>query len=169
MENSTGFTTLEATPLDRTCFASEQERLDAFSRALRVPVQAGQNIKGDQGPEGPRGPAGPKGSKGDRGSTGPEGPTGAPGGVENFVELDDCPTNYVGKSLYDVRVNAGETGLEFVFPQLRPYTVATLPTGAIGWVAYVTDATAPTFNATLTGGGAIKIPVFHNGTAWVSF
>jgi len=48
------------------------------------------------------------------------------------------------------------------------YTVATLPVGTIGQRAYVTDATASTFLATLTGGGAIKTPVFHNGTAWVA-
>jgi len=50
------------------------------------------------------------------------------------------------------------------------YTVATLPTaGTIGRIAYVTDALAPTYLGVLTGGGAIKTPVFDNGTAWVSF
>jgi len=34
--------------------------------------------------------------------------------------------------------------------------------------AYVTDALAPIYLGTLTGGGAIKCPVFYNGTAWVS-
>lgn len=48
------------------------------------------------------------------------------------------------------------------------YTVATLPTGAEGMRAHVTDATAPTFLAALTGGGAVKCPVFHNGSAWVA-
>jgi hypothetical protein len=48
------------------------------------------------------------------------------------------------------------------------YTVATLPAGAFGDNAYVTDATAPTYLGALTGGGAIKCKVFHNGTAWVS-
>lgn len=48
------------------------------------------------------------------------------------------------------------------------YTVATLPTGVIGMLAYVTDALGPTYLGTLTGGGAVKVPVFHNGTAWVS-
>ena len=50
----------------------------------------------------------------------------------------------------------------------KPYTVATLPTGALNDRAYVTDATAPTYLGTLTGGGAIVCPVWHNGTAWVS-
>lgn len=48
------------------------------------------------------------------------------------------------------------------------YTVATLPVGAVGMRAYVTDATAPAYNAALTGGGAVRVPVFYNGTAWVS-
>ena len=48
------------------------------------------------------------------------------------------------------------------------YTVATLPTGVVGMRAYVTDALAPIYLGTLTGGGAIKCPVFYNGTAWVS-
>jgi hypothetical protein len=35
-------------------------------------------------------------------------------------------------------------------------------------MAAVTDATSPTYNATLTGGGAVHIPVFCNGTAWTA-
>lgn len=48
------------------------------------------------------------------------------------------------------------------------YTVATLPTGLLGDNAFVTDATSPTYLGSLTGGGSVKCPVFHNGTAWVS-
>jgi len=49
------------------------------------------------------------------------------------------------------------------------FTVATLPTaGTAGRRAYVTDALAPTFLGTLTGGGAVVTPVFDNGTAWVA-
>ena len=51
---------------------------------------------------------------------------------------------------------------------LQGYTVATLPTGVTGMTAYVTDATAPTYNAALVGGGAVVVPVFYNGAAWVS-
>ena len=48
------------------------------------------------------------------------------------------------------------------------YTVATLPTvGVAGRCAYVTDALAPTFGATVAGGGAVVIPVFDNGAAWI--
>ena len=53
--------------------------------------------------------------------------------------------------------------------RLQGYTVATLPTaGTAGRVAYVTDATAPTYLGALTGGGAVVCKVFDNGTAWVS-
>ena len=49
------------------------------------------------------------------------------------------------------------------------YTVATLPAaGTAGRRAYVTDALAPTFLATVVGGGAVVTPVFDNGTNWVS-
>lgn len=52
--------------------------------------------------------------------------------------------------------------------KLAGYTVATLPAGTIGDRAYVTDATAPTYNGALVGGGAVKVPVFFNGVSWVS-
>jgi hypothetical protein len=57
--------------------------------------------------------------------------------------------------------------------RLTGYTVATLPSTAAngmvtGAMAYVTDATAPTYLGALTGGGAVTCPVFYNGSAWVS-
>jgi len=51
---------------------------------------------------------------------------------------------------------------------LTGYTVATLPAGTIGRRAYVTDALAPVYNTALTGGGTVVVPVFYNGTIWVS-
>lgn len=52
---------------------------------------------------------------------------------------------------------------------LKGYTVATLPVAPpTGSTAYVTDATAPTYLGTLTGGGAVVCPVFYNGVVWVS-
>lgn len=51
---------------------------------------------------------------------------------------------------------------------LDAFTVATLPAGAAGMRAYVTDATAPTYNGALVGGGVVVVPVFHNGVAWIS-
>jgi len=53
--------------------------------------------------------------------------------------------------------------------RLKGYTVSTLPAAGIaGRIAYVTDATAPSYNDTLTGGGTTTIPVFDNGTAWTA-
>lgn len=55
--------------------------------------------------------------------------------------------------------------------KLKSYTVASLPTcnaGAEGSMTYVTDATAPTYNGALTGGGAVKVPVFCDGVSWTS-
>lgn len=54
--------------------------------------------------------------------------------------------------------------------QLKSYTVSGLPAAAsnAGCIAYVTDATSPTFNATLTGGGAVKCLAMSNGTDWTA-
>ena len=54
---------------------------------------------------------------------------------------------------------------------LPVFTVATLPTCAAansGTLAAVSDATTPAYNATLTGGGAVLIPVLCNGSAWTA-
>ena len=51
--------------------------------------------------------------------------------------------------------------------KLKGYTVASLPTGAVGDRAYVTDALNPSFLVLVTGGGAVTCPVFHNGTNWI--
>jgi len=52
--------------------------------------------------------------------------------------------------------------------KLKAYTVATLPVGSANDMAVVTDALAPTYNVTVVGGGAVRIPVFHNGTNWTA-
>lgn len=50
--------------------------------------------------------------------------------------------------------------------QSTVYTVATLPTGAVGMRAFVSDATSATFGDTAAGTGSNKVPVFHDGTNW---
>lgn len=70
--------------------------------------------------------------------------------------------NGAGAALFSV----GQGG-----PKLAGYTVATLPNCSStrpGIMAYVTDATAPTYNGALVGGGAVTVPVFCNGTTWTS-
>ena len=52
--------------------------------------------------------------------------------------------------------------------QLQGYTVATLPAGTVGDTAYVTDALAPVYGAAVTPGGAVTIPVFYDGTNWIT-
>jgi hypothetical protein len=50
-----------------------------------------------------------------------------------------------------------------------PYTVATLPsavTSGLGARAFVSNALAPTFGATVVGGGAVAVPVYSDGTNW---
>lgn len=50
----------------------------------------------------------------------------------------------------------------------KGYTVATLPAGVQGMIAFVTNALTPTFLTTVVGGGTVITPVFYNGTNWVS-
>ena len=52
--------------------------------------------------------------------------------------------------------------------RLLGYTVAGLPAGTQGDIAFVTDASAPVFLTAVVGGGAVITPVFHNGTTWVA-
>lgn len=51
----------------------------------------------------------------------------------------------------------------------RYYTVATLPapatTGA-GATTFVSDASGPSFGATVAGGGSVRVPVYSDGTNW---
>jgi hypothetical protein len=73
--------------------------------------------------------------------------------------------------LYFNRVDALNTQLTAsgVMPPLINYTVATLPSAATsgtGSRSFVTDATAPTFGATVAGGGAVAVPVYSDGTNW---
>ena len=54
-------------------------------------------------------------------------------------------------------------------PAMTNYTVATLPsasTSGVGARSFVTDASAPTFGATVSGGGAVAVPVYSDGTNW---
>ena len=67
----------------------------------------------------------------------------------------------------DSIINQLKTGE--IIPALTNYTVATLPTAAssgVGARSFVTDASAPTFGATVVGGGAVATPVYSDGTNW---
>lgn len=56
-----------------------------------------------------------------------------------------------------------------ILPALTVYTVATLPSAAtsgVGARAFVSDALSPTFGSTVVTGGAVKTPVYSDGTNW---
>jgi hypothetical protein len=68
------------------------------------------------------------------------------------------------------RLTVGELRVTAAVPiKLQEYTVAGLPTGSVGDIAYVTDALAPAFITTVVGGGATVTPVFYNGTNWIAY
>jgi len=48
------------------------------------------------------------------------------------------------------------------------YTVATLPTGEAGMTCFVSDANATTRGSTVAGGGANFMPVYSDGTNWIT-
>ena len=75
--------------------------------------------------------------------------------------LSCSATNVTGLTL------AAAANISALPVRLKGYTVAGLPAGTQGDLAFVTDANAPTYNATVAGGGAVVIPVFYNGTNWV--
>lgn len=50
---------------------------------------------------------------------------------------------------------------------LPVYTVAGLPAGTVGKKALVSNALAPAFGVAVAGGGAVTVPVFYNGAAWI--
>jgi len=82
------------------------------------------------------------------------GESAAEDGLLLWNQVDKYPVVSVDGVFVGVSLNSG-------------FTVSTLPTGVVGQRAYVTDASSPTFGATLTGGGAVVIPVFRNATVWV--
>jgi len=82
--------------------------------------------------------------------------------IEGAATGTGIPTNN-----YALWVDSGASRFDGVV-NLAAYTVGTLPTGTRGDKAYVTDALAPTYGAAAVGGGAVIIPVFHNGTTWIT-
>jgi len=92
--------------------------------------------------------------------------------IDTEITLPYRPITRVGA--FDILTRDIATGVvekkesSFFQKALSGYTVATLPAGVLGDTAYVTDATSPTYLGTLVGGGAVKCPVFYNGTNWVS-
>jgi len=79
--------------------------------------------------------------------------------------------NAVGNGSNTTTIGNTSTTLTRVFGviQSTTYTVASLPsatTSGVGARAFVTDALAPTFGATVMTGGAVATPVYSDGTNW---
>lgn len=89
------------------------------------------------------------------------------------VQLRTATTdeNGTGAALYDGAVQPTFVGMILTdVARLRNYTVATLPACSANnyGFAAVSDATAPTYNGALTGGGSVKVSVFCDGVGWTS-
>jgi len=84
----------------------------------------------------------------------------------NFVVLSDGQAN--------IAVSwQATTGVQTCYGPVvtKGYTVAGLASIAspvAGMRVHVTDANAPSFLATLAGGGSIRCPAFYDGTNWVA-
>jgi hypothetical protein len=68
-----------------------------------------------------------------------------------------------------VQANLAQLASTAIIPATTNYTVATLPSAAdsgSGARAFVSNALAPTFGATVVGGGAVAVPVYSDGTNW---
>jgi hypothetical protein len=76
----------------------------------------------------------------------------------------DSEADWVSLSKYFQAVTA------YLVAQSGQYTVATLPNPPSQYqMAWVTDASSPTFLGIITGGGSTVCPVFYNGSHWVAF
>lgn len=80
-------------------------------------------------------------------------------------------TGFARKAAKIIEINSGTAG---AYPgaalSLGSQTVAQLTaaaTAGAGATAFVSDALAPTFGSTVTGGGAVKIPVYSDGSGWL--
>jgi hypothetical protein len=78
---------------------------------------------------------------------------------------------------YSATITTGPARKTFAFlegpvftapPVLPGYTVGTLPTPTVGMRAYVTNALGPIYGAPVAAGGTVTIPVFYDGTNWIT-
>jgi hypothetical protein len=87
---------------------------------------------------------------------------------QNSADASSIMTVRVDTARVGIGTNSPGVTLDVAGPiKALGYTVATLPTGVTGARAYVTNALAPSYGATVAGGGAVTIPVFYNGANWV--
>jgi hypothetical protein len=80
-----------------------------------------------------------------------------------FAQCSEVP----GQGFYCKTLMTMQGGIELP----ATTTIANLPVcnaASQGQIRMVSDATAPTYNGVLTGGGAVVIMTFCNGTAWLA-
>jgi hypothetical protein len=97
--------------------------------------------------------------------------------------VNQCRLNATGSATTDVAIGYSAAGVaqihsgtlntrrDLELQCLRPlvFTVATLPSASTqgnGARSHVSDASAPTFGATVSSGGAVSTPVFSDATNW---
>jgi hypothetical protein len=124
-------------------------------------------LPGAPGPVGPAGPAGPAGGSGG-GSTITTGASGALDCVDFGPGVCDVVTAVV-----PLKASANVfTGVnQFTQLQVSLFTVATLPAcnaASEGQLEGVSDALNPVPYQPIVGGGAVHVPVYCNGVAWVA-
>jgi hypothetical protein len=87
--------------------------------------------------------------------------------TNDYIAYDRTNNQYnfqiAGNGIFKVTPTYAQSLQPFVLPQ---YTVATLPTGPLGAIAYVTDALSPAYNTTVVGGGSSVVQVFFDGSNW---
>jgi len=87
--------------------------------------------------------------------------------TNDYLAYDRTNNSYnfqiAGNGIFKVTPTYAQSLQPFVLPQ---YTVATLPSGIQGAMAYVTDASSPTYNANVVGGGSSVVRVFFDGSNW---
>ncbi|WP_051285425.1 hypothetical protein [Aequorivita capsosiphonis] len=112
-------------------------------------------------------------SMGIDGLPGASGPEDMPGRI-SFRTTQDGTTSLVQRMVIK---NNGYVGIGTNTPKVNfevngmirtmGYKVANLPAGIQGAMAYVTDASVPSYLAPVVGGGTVKCPVFYDGSNWV--
>jgi hypothetical protein len=147
----------------------------AVSAAIAAALKA-FTVTGVPGPMGPAGPAGAIGL------TGPAGPAGSgtgsggfatgPSGALDCVDFGPGVCDLV-TALVPLKANANVfTGVDkFQQLQVALFSVAKLPAcnaGFEGQIEGVSDALNPAPYQAIVGGGAVHVPVYCNGSAWVA-
>ena len=93
----------------------------------------------------------------------------------NLSQVPVVTQHDIGTAANEVPLNGYLGGMAFQDPTSvtvdrllvsAGFTVATLPTGVVGLVARVTDASAPAVGSTVVGGGAAAALCWYNGSAW---